>query len=266
MTDIALATSEADSLAAEVVRKHHEQMSQALDGFTRTLVGAARAGDEAAVELARQDVLRWCQTELVPHARAEEVTLYQPARASRDGRLLVEAMLGEHALILELVSRLEAPSDDLVGLAVSASTLSVVLDSHIRKENEFVLPLLAAMPEVSVAGLLEQMHRALGQSGEPGVADGPAAGCGGHACTCGELDPDGYPELDARTIPHAIRHATIFGALDSIATGGGLVLIAPHDPQRLLDQMDDRWPGRFDVAYLQSGPEDWRLALTRSRV
>ena len=94
-------------------------------------------------------------------------------------------------------------------------------------------------------------------------AEGTAeAGCGG-ACTCGEVDGPQYPELDARTVPHAIRHATIFGALDSIAPGGGLILVAPHDPLPLLAQIEQRWPHEFAVGYLERGPEAWRLTFTR---
>ena len=95
------------------------------------------------------------------------------------------------------------------------------------------------------------------------VAGGTAdAGCGG-GCTCGEVDGPQYPELDARTVPHAIRHATILGALDSIAPGGGLILVAPHDPLPLLAQIEQRWPDEFAVNYLERGPEAWRLSFTR---
>ncbi len=86
----------------------------------------------------------------------------------------------------------------------------------------------------------------------------------GHNCACGEQDPAGYPELDARAIPHAIRHATIFGALDSIGAGSGLVLVAPHDPLPLLAQVQDRYDGAFEVSYLERGPEAWRLAFVRA--
>ena len=68
---------------------------------------------------------------------------------------------------------------------------------------------------------------------------------------------------DARAIPHAIRHATIFGALDGVRPGKGLVLVAPHDPLPLLAQLEQREPGAFEVSYLERGPEAWRLALVR---
>lgn len=81
-------------------------------------------------------------------------------------------------------------------------------------------------------------------------------------CTCGEVN-EPLPELDVRTVPHAIRHATVFGALDSLGPGSGLVLIASHDPLPLLAQIRQRTPDRFDVSYLQRGPQDWHLQFTR---
>lgn len=62
-----------------------------------------------------------------------------------------------------------------------------------------------------------------------------SAGHGG-GCACGHEDDGALPELDATVIPHAIRHATIFGALDSIKPGFGMILVAPHDPKPLLAQ------------------------------
>ncbi|MEX0429336.1 DUF2249 domain-containing protein [Nocardioides sp. DS6] len=86
---------------------------------------------------------------------------------------------------------------------------------------------------------------------------------GGHTCSCGEHDPAGDPELDARVVPHAIRHATIFGALDGVRPGAAMVLIAPHDPLPLLAQVEQRDPGAFEVSYLERGPEAWRLRFAR---
>ena len=81
------------------------------------------------------------------------------------------------------------------------------------------------------------------------------------ACGC-EAD-HGVPVLDARTIPHAIRHATVFGAFDAIPVGGSLDLIAPHNPLPLLAQLKDRF-GEVGITYLDEGPEAWTLRLTRA--
>lgn len=75
---------------------------------------------------------------------------------------------------------------------------------------------------------------------------------------------DGSPVLDVRNVPHSIRHATVFGAVDSIRAGHSLVLVAPHDPLPLLKQISERHDGAFAVSYEVSGPTAWRLRLTRS--
>lgn len=89
-----------------------------------------------------------------------------------------------------------------------------------------------------------------------------SAGHGG-GCACGHEDDGGLPELDATVIPHAIRHATIFGALDSIHPGHGMVLAAPHDPKPLLAQLEQRSPDAFAIDYVQQGPEVWKLRFLR---
>jgi len=95
------------------------------------------------------------------------------------------------------------------------------------------------------------------------VPDSADAG-GGGVCGCGESDPAGaLPVFDARALPPAIRHAAIFGALGSLRAGGGLVLVAPHDPLPLLAQLEERSPGLFSVGYLERGPEAWRVSLVR---
>jgi uncharacterized protein (DUF2249 family) len=91
----------------------------------------------------------------------------------------------------------------------------------------------------------------------------PAPPAAAAACGCGGHDEPGRPVLDARAVPHKIRHATVFGALDAIRPGSGLELIAPHDPLPLLAQIEKRNPGVFEISYLERGPQDWRLAIDR---
>ena len=99
-------------------------------------------------------------------------------------------------------------------------------------------------------------------SPSPLRTDLPLASGGQSSCGCGCSD-EGVPELDVRQIPHAIRHATVFGALGAIPEGGSMVLVAPHDPKPLLAQIEQREQGSIEVAYLDEGPEAWRLRLTR---
>ena len=189
--------------------------------------------------------------------------MYPLAQATVDGRLLVEAMLGAHEVLTRLLREV-ADAADLQRAATSAAALRAVFDSHLSKENDLVVPLLARTPGVSLHQVLSGMHELLGDAAETAHTNDVSAGWGGHTCSCGEVDGPGYPELDVRSIPHAIRHATIFGALESVRPGAGLELVAPHDPLPLLDQVNQRWPGAFSVTYGERGPEAWRLSLVRS--
>lgn len=73
----------------------------------------------------------------------------------------------------------------------------------------------------------------------------------------------GLPELDARIIPHAIRHGAVIGAFGQIRPGNAMVLVAPHNPVPLLNQLAEIEGDALDVSYLEQGPEAWRLRLAR---
>src|SRR5699024_10512941 len=119
---------------------------------------------------------------------------------------------------------------------------------------------------VSLADLAAQLPGQPSPAAQPGDSghshehghDHGQGGCG----HCGEEDED-LPELDVREIPHAIRHATVFGAFDAVPVGGSMILVAPHDPIPLLHQLAERCGGRIAVGYEERGPGAWRLRLTR---
>ncbi|MFN8074169.1 MAG: DUF2249 domain-containing protein [Kineosporiaceae bacterium] len=281
---VVLATDEADARAVDAVVAHHAELSGALQAHVAALLAAASSCSDGrftdAARASRARLVAFLTGELFPHAEAEESALY-PAAARHDcARLLVEAMIGEHHALQDL-AREVAAADTPLAAAAAARALAAVFAGHLSKENDAVLPLLAADPATSLASLLEGMHDLLGREG--GCGDGgcgcsgdagdPAAqadaapvrgGCGdGGRCGCGESD-DAVPVLDARTIPHAIRHATVLGAFDALAVGGSFDLVAPHDPLPLLDQLRARGGGRLGVDYLERGPQAWRLRLTRA--
>jgi uncharacterized protein (DUF2249 family) len=177
-------------------------------------------------------------------------------------------MLAEHRDLVGLIEAIRQAAGP-VRAAANAQALRSLFDSHLVKENEQILPLLAASSEVSLAVVLEGMHELLGGTGD--INEAPESvdedGCGGE-CGCGHQDngetAGALPELDARAVPHAIRHATIFGALSSVSAGSGMVLVAPHDPLPLLAQLEERSPGLFSVDYLERGPESWRVRFIRA--
>jgi len=264
MSTVVVATSAADAQAVEAVKDHHAQLAGALSVQVEALLDAASRGDQGDAGAVSEALVRWCRVELIPHALAEEKTMYPKAREDPRARLLVDAMLAEHRDLIELVEAIGKATTP-VRAAASAQALRSLFGSHLVKENEQILPLLAESSEVSLAEVLGGMHDLLGSHEDPESAvPNAGGGCGGE-CGCGHQDPAGVlPELDARAVPHAIRHATIFGALDSVGAGGGLVLVAPHDPLPLLAQLEERSPGLFSVDYLERGPEAWRIRLVRA--
>lgn len=246
---LAIATSTKDAQAAESIVGHHSAM-----------LDEARALAEAAVHdpKARTALIHWCKHELFPHATAEEQVLYAAARPMAP--LLIEALIMEHQALQSLLAELSAQSEG-VRIAAAARALLAVLEGHVEKENDLVVPLLASASDISLADLLATMHTELSTAPAAESAEHGASG----DCTCGETDGDDYPVLDARAVPHAIRHATVFGALDAVRPGKGLILVAPHDPLPLLKQLEQRSPDTFDVSYRQRGPEAWRLLVMRKQ-
>ena len=81
-------------------------------------------------------------------------------------------------------------------------------------------------------------------------------------CTCGHDESEAIV-LDSRTIPHASRHAAIFGALDAIQPGISLDLVVSHDPLPLLAALQRQHPDAFTISYLGKGPDVWTLRFTR---
>ncbi|GAB78801.1 Uncharacterized conserved protein, DUF2249 family [Austwickia chelonae] len=82
-------------------------------------------------------------------------------------------------------------------------------------------------------------------------------------CGCGH-DHD-VPELDARTIPHAIRHGAVIGALGQVRPGAAMILVAPHNPLPLIAQIHDLEGEKVRHSYVQSGPDAWKILFERLR-
>lgn len=72
-------------------------------------------------------------------------------------------------------------------------------------------------------------------------------------------------ELDVRPVEPKHRLETIMGAYDALPPGGTLELVVDHDPKCMyytLEAMHGSETFTFD--YLESGPETWRVEVTRN--
>lgn len=250
--DVIVASTAADAEAIDAIKRHHVQLAGHLAVLTDAMLRAAERG--ADFEPRRTAALVFLTGELLPHAAAEEERLYPAATRSERARPLVESMIAAHRVIASLVERLR--TEPPVRAAACGHALRVLFDAHLIDENERILPIVAADAAVSLVEVTHGMHDLLGHTD---AANPPAPS---HSCGCDESDTED-PVLDVREIPHAIRHATVFGAFDAVPAGGSLVLVAHHDPIPLLRQLEQRTSGRLDVGYEQRGPDAWRLRLTK---
>ena len=70
-------------------------------------------------------------------------------------------------------------------------------------------------------------------------------------------------DIDVRQIPPPQRHSTIFGRFDDLLPGQALQILNDHDPQPLHRQFDSRSPGQFQWAYLEQGPSQRRVLISK---
>ena len=70
-------------------------------------------------------------------------------------------------------------------------------------------------------------------------------------------------EIDVRSLVPAKRHQKIFQLVDELAPGTSFVLVNDHDPKPLYYQLEAEYPRQFSWAYLQKGPEVWRVEIGR---
>ena len=70
--------------------------------------------------------------------------------------------------------------------------------------------------------------------------------------------------IDVREISPRERHALIFRQFDALAPGQALQLVNDHDPQPLRQQFEVRSAGAFKWAYLQQGPDLWRVQISKT--
>jgi uncharacterized protein (DUF2249 family) len=69
--------------------------------------------------------------------------------------------------------------------------------------------------------------------------------------------------FDVRPIPCRIKHGQIFQRWLDLPVGGFFVLLNDHDPVPLRYQFEAEFPGALSWEYLERGPEDFRVKITK---
>ena len=113
---------------------------------------------ESGVPFERQMTMlrEYLTGEILPHAEAEERTLYQAAATQARGSELVRALTAEHHALAYLAGRLQAGADGTEA-ATAAEWIATLFAGHVAKENDLLLPALTGSG-ADLAALLADMH------------------------------------------------------------------------------------------------------------
>lgn len=147
--------------AFEAMLAHHAHLGAQVEGRVQALHGAvdvAFSSEGSGHELAVAGLVAFLGDEVLPHAAAEEQTVYAAAAGEDDLATTVEEMIGEHRRLVALVEELAAAETGFEA-AGKGEEIAGLFRAHVTKENEILLPPLLADDACDLAGLLTQMHQ-----------------------------------------------------------------------------------------------------------
>lgn len=147
--------------AAEALAARHAEIEGVLDHWAGVLAAAADSG--SPVRPVRNLLRVFLADEVLPHARAEERTLYPAARRDPATTLLVRALIAEHEVLASMAGRLGDPASP-ADTAARAAAVSAVFASHVAKEESLLLPALRRAGADLAALLARDPHLAGSQS------------------------------------------------------------------------------------------------------
>lgn len=252
MESLVIASNELDSEAVERLESQNAEVVAALAARADALLNSENLG------AARNELVLWAEAALLPYVNLKAEQMASSSREIPEAALLAEALANSAKAITDIAAVLRNTDEALLAVG-AAQALRAVTELHFENELDYLVPVLAGNSSVDLAKIVAAASDLVAA---PAQESGHGHG-GDHSCGCGESDGEGWPELDASVVPHAIRHATVFGALDAVGPGKGMILIAPHDPIPLLAQIEQRHPGVFTTEYIQRGPEAWKIQFLR---
>ena len=132
----------------------HAVLRRGVERRAGTLCEAAEEGIPFQRQMA---VLRgYLEGKVLPHAEAEERTLYQAAAAQASSSELVRELTGEHHALAYLAGRLR-PGADGAEVAKVSEWIATLFAGHVAKVNARLLPALTRSG-ADLAALLADMH------------------------------------------------------------------------------------------------------------
>ncbi len=141
---------------ARQIIHHHAVLRRGLEQRAGALCAAVENGVPYEQPLA--SLREYLASEIMPHAEAEERTLYQAAATQARASELVRRLTAEHRELANLAGRLQAPANGPAAATV-AEWIATFFASHVAKENDLLLPALIGSG-AGLAALLADMHDA----------------------------------------------------------------------------------------------------------
>ncbi len=159
--------------AYEAMRTHHRLLSEQVGGRAAAITEAVSAGRSHDVAVA--DLIAYLAEEILPHAMAEEETVYPAVVAASAGLIgTVSEMATEHGTLSAAAEALAGLADGTAA-AEQARQIADLFAAHAAKENDVLLPALLANDDTDLAALLAQMHRRTEEIAKTGWAGKEAA-------------------------------------------------------------------------------------------
>ena len=195
--------------------------------------------------------------DLLPHAHGEERHLYPLVdELVRKHGKPTATMTVDHEFIAGYVARIEQTTRALADatngnrshllrlLQDLALRLDAIMELHLAKEERIYLPLIEEhVDEARQRSVLEAIHESYeGKEKKNAPAD---------------------RSLDVRNVVPRERHTLIFDTFEGLKPGEAFVLINDHDPKPLYYQFQAEHTGQFSWAYLEQGPDVWRVRIGR---
>ncbi|WP_343318643.1 DUF2249 domain-containing protein [Arthrobacter sp. TMP15] len=255
MNNLVLASSSTEAASLEDARTRLAEAAGTVHTLGSNLVRSATnpAGGEL-VEADQGALVDFAEKELLPLAAAF-ADAFQNAKHTDDSFKIMASLAATHSTRLVAATKELEVQESGVTMVHASGRLQEAMGIFVEMASELILPALAQNGALTLSAILPARTAAAATESQV-----PASG----GCACGGHDEPGLSELDTRVIPHAIRHATIFGALEGLTTGRGILLVANHNPLPLLAQLEQRSAGKFTVNYVEDGPELWKLSMIRN--
>lgn len=145
-------TTEKDAYDAIVA--HHATLTEDVNNLAELIASKVEYGESE--EPLKSDLIKYFDSEVVPHALAEEHSIYEAAEAKVGLADLIAEMTQEHKILIGELTELKRDSD---ATKVHANRLASLFSQHVAKENELILPILLDSNEVDLTVVLSEMHQ-----------------------------------------------------------------------------------------------------------